>query len=273
VAVWGILNVTPDSFSDGGQYLAPDAAVARAEQMVAEGADVIDLGGESTRPGASPVSEREELARVLPVLRRLRARLTVPISIDTYKAPVARVALAEGAAIINDISAGCFDDRMLGVAAASGVPIVLMHMQGTPASMQHTATYPDDDVVAAVTAFLDTRIAAARDAGVAAEHIILDPGIGFGKTTEHNLALIDQLDAIAALGHPVLIGPSRKRFLGAVTGADPGQRLEATAAAIAIGIDRGATHVRVHDVGPMVRVARMAEAFSRRRHRGGAGEP
>jgi dihydropteroate synthase len=270
VAVVGILNVTPDSFSDGGRYVEPAAAAARAEEIVAEGGDAVDIGAESTRPGAAPVPEGEELRRLLPVLKAVRARIEVPILVDTYKAAVARAALDEGADAINDVSAGR-DPAMFAIAAAAGAPIVLMHMQGTPATMQGTPTYPGDDVVGVVRAFLQVRIAAALAAGVARDRIVVDPGIGFGKTPAHNLVLISRLEAIVALGHPVLIGPSRKRFIAAVVNGAPLDRLEGTAAAVALAIDRGASMVRVHDIAPMVRVVRMAEALRRFRHDPTAG--
>lgn len=260
VAVVGILNLTPDSFSDGGRYVDPEVAVSRAEEMVAEGADALDLGGESTRPGAMPVPCDEEVRRLLPTLRRLRRRVTVPISVDTRKAAVARAAIDEGADIINDVSAGSFDSEMVGVVAAASVPMVFMHMQGTPADMQRAPSYPRDDVVTTVVAFLRDRAATARQAGMAPEHIILDPGIGFGKTTAHNLRLIDRLDAVVALGFPVLVGPSRKRFIGEITGGGVHNRIEGSAAAVSLAVDRGASLVRVHDVGFMVPVVRMAEA-------------
>jgi dihydropteroate synthase len=261
VAVLGVLNVTPDSFSDGGRYVDPEAAAGHGEAMVAAGADGVDLGGESTRPGAAPVPCAEELRRVLPALRRLRSRIRVPISIDTSKAEVARAALAEGADLVNDVSAGRLDPQMLATVAAAGVPIVLMHMRGTPRDMQEHPAYPGDDVVGAVVAFLDERAATARAAGVAADRIVLDVGLGFGKTTAHNLALVNGLDAVRALGYPVLVGPSRKRFVADVVGGDPQDRVEGTAAAVALAVARGAAIVRVHDVGPMVRVVRMAEAI------------
>ena len=264
-AVLGILNVTPDSFFDGGRHTEPERAAARGVEMVGEGADAIDLGGESTRPGAVSVPAGEELRRVLPTLRRLRALVQVPISVDTYKAAVARAALDEGADIINDVSAGRFDSGMLDVVATTKVPVILMHMQGTPANMQVHPSYPHDDVVAAVVDFLRERAAAAREAGVRSDRIILDPGVGFGKTTAHNLALISRLDALVALGYPVLAGPSRKRFLGEITGSAPEDRLEGTAAAVALAVDRGAALVRVHDVAAMVRVVRVAEACRRAR--------
>jgi len=256
----GILNVTPDSFFDGGRYVDPGHAAAHAQALVAAGADAVDIGGESTRPGASPVPQAEELRRVLPVLRRVRPAVSVPISIDTYKAAVARRALDEGADMINDVSAGRFDPEMLDVVAGADAAIVLMHMQGVPAAMQRAPAYPGGDVVGVVEDFLRERAAAGRDAGVARSRIVLDPGIGFGKTTLHNVQLLDRLDAVVRLGYPVMVGPSRKRFIGELTGDEPAGRLAGTAAAVALAIDRGASLVRVHDVEAMVSVARVASA-------------
>jgi dihydropteroate synthase len=266
VAIVGILNVTPDSFFDGGRYADPERAVAHAEAMVAAGADALDVGGESTRPGATPVPEAEEMRRVLPVLRRIRPRVSVPISIDTYKVRVARAALDAGADIVNDVSAGRFAPDMLEVVAATGAAVVLMHMRGAPADMQLAPTYPGDDVVGAVRDFLRERALAAEAAGVEPGRIVLDPGIGFGKTTPQNLRLIDRLDALVALGYPVMVGLSRKRFIGELTGQGPADRLAGTAAAVTLAIDRGVSLVRVHDVDTMVPVARVAAAC-----RGGSG--
>jgi dihydropteroate synthase len=260
VAIVGILNVTPDSFFDGGRYADPEHAVSHAEAMVAEGADALDIGGESTRPGATPVPEAEELRRVLPVLQRLRHRVAVPISIDTYKARVARAALDAGADMVNDVSAGRFTPDMLEVVAAAKAAVVLMHMRGVPADMQLAPTYPGGDVVGAVRDFLRERALAAEAVGVDPARIVLDPGIGFGKTTPQNLRLIDRLDALVELGYPVMIGPSRKRFIGELTGEGPADRLAGTAAAVALAIDRGVSLVRVHDVGMAVPVARVAAA-------------
>jgi dihydropteroate synthase len=266
--VVGILNVTPDSFFDGGRYADPGHAAAHAQALVAAGADAIDIGGESTRPGAARIPQEEELRRVLPVLRRVRPAVSVPISIDTYKAGVARKALDEGADMINDVSAGRFEPEMLRVVAAADATIVLMHMQGVPADMQRAPAYPGGDVVGVVAAFLRERAEAGQDAGVARSRIVLDPGIGFGKTTAHNLLLLDRLDAVIRLGYPVMVGPSRKRFIGELTGDEPAGRLGGTAAAVALAIDRGASLVRVHDVEAMVPVARVASAC---RARAGAG--
>ena len=272
VAVVGILNLTPDSFSDGGRHSDAEAAVERGEGMVAEGADVIDLGAESTRPGAISVPLDEELRRLLPVLRKLRARVRTPISIDTSKAEVARAAIDLGADIINDVTAATGDSRMLETVRRGGTSIVLMHMQGRPATMQDAPTYAGDDPVPEVVEFLAGRARAACQAGISPERIVLDPGLGFGKTTLHNLTLIDRLTDLVVLGYPVLVGPSRKRFLGDLTGDPAPERLHGTMAVLALIIDRGAVAVRVHDVGPAVRVARVVEAVHEARRRGmGAG--
>ena len=245
-AVMGVINVTPDSFSDGGEYLDPGTAVARGVALVADGADVLDVGGESTRPGSDPVPADVEMARVLAVIRGLREATDVPISIDTTKAVVAEAAIAAGASFVNDVSAMRVDPRMAEVVAAAGVPVCLMHMRGTPKTMQDDPRY--DDVVAEVAAFLAERVQAARDAGITEDAICIDPGIGFGKTGEHNLSLLRHLDAIAAVGPPVVIGVSRKRFLGAIIGDAERGRAVATAAANVEAVRRGAWMVRVHDV-------------------------
>ncbi len=255
----GILNVTPDSFSDGGAYRGPEAAAARGAEMVAEGADIIDVGGESTRPGARPVPEAEELARVIPAVRALRERTDALISVDTMKASVARAALAAGADVVNDVSALRFDPDMAGVVAASGAPIVLMHMRGTPETMQSFPAYRD--LFGEISSFLAERVEAARKAGIAADKIILDPGIGFGKTVEDNLALIDGLEFLEALDRPVLAGVSRKGFIGRTLGLEPGDRLEGSLAAGVICVARGAHILRVHDVRPTRRAADMADAI------------
>ncbi len=270
VTVMGILNVTPDSFSDGGRFLDPGAAAEHAEQLVAEGADIVDIGAESTRPGATALGVDEEIARLLPALERVRARVRVPLSVDTYKARVAAAALAAGADMVNDVTAGVGDAGMLPLVARAGVPMVLMHMHGTPATMQQAPVYARDDVLGTVVDFLRARVDAALAAGISGERLILDPGIGFGKTTAHNLVLLDRLDVVAALGYPVLVGPSRKRFIAEIVG-DDAARLEGTAAAVAIAVDRGAAMVRVHDVRSMVRVARMAAALRRQRRHADGG--
>lgn len=240
----GVLNLTPDSFSDGGRYATPQAALERAHQMVAEGADLLDLGGESTRPGAEPVSAEEEKRRVLPVLEALLP-LGVPLSIDTRKPEVAAEALALGVHLLNDVT-GLRDERMIALAARHGVPAVIMHMPvPDPATMQQHARYAD--VVAEVREFLQTQARKALEAGV--PQVVLDPGIGFGKTLEHNLKLIRHLDELAALGHPVLLGASRKRFIGTLSGVEPAeQRVMGTVAAHLFGVSRGARILRVHDV-------------------------
>ena len=241
-----MINVTPDSFSDGGEYLHPEIAVARGVALAAEGAGLLDVGGESTRPGSGGVTADVELDRVLPVIRGLREATDVPISIDTSKAVVAEQAIAEGAAFVNDVTALRGDPRMAGVVAEAGVPVCLMHMRGTPRTMQDDPRY--DDVVAEVAAFLAERAQAAEASGIAREAICIDPGIGFGKTGEHNLSLLRRLEAIVAVGPPVVVGVSRKRFLGAIIGDPDAPRAVATAAANVEAVRRGAWMVRVHDV-------------------------
>jgi dihydropteroate synthase len=243
----GVLNVTPDSFSDGGRWLDPEAAAAHGLRMVAEGADVVDVGGESTRPGADPVAAAEEARRVLPVIEALAPH--VRVSIDTRKAEVAEAAIAAGATLLNDISAS-----LAGVAAAGGVGWVAMHMQGEPQTMQAAPTYVD--VVAEVRAFLVERASQARGAGV--DEVWIDPGIGFGKTLAHNLALLAHLDQLVDTGFPVVVGTSRKSFLGKLTGDAPtDDRVEASVATAAWSLARGAAMVRVHDVAPTVAAARL----------------
>jgi dihydropteroate synthase len=250
-AVMGIVNVTPDSFSDGGRFLAPDDAIAHGLRLVAEGADLLDVGGESTRPGSDPVRADVELARVLPVIEALAARAGVPISIDTTKASVARAALAAGASMVNDVSAFRGDPDMAAVVAEAGVPVCLMHMLGRPKTMQDDPRY--DDVVSEVAAFLAERARAAEAAGVDRACICVDPGFGFGKTADHNLALLRRLDAIAAVGYPVLVGVSRKRFVGALARSerfDDAARVAGTVAANVAAFARGGWMFRVHDVLP-----------------------
>jgi dihydropteroate synthase len=245
-AVMGVLNVTPDSFSDGGRFLAPTAAVAHGESMAADGADLIDVGGESTRPGSEPVSADEELRRVAPVIERLATSVEVPLSIDTRKSGVARAALAAGASFVNDVSALRGDPAMAAVVAEAGADLCLMHMKGEPKSMQEDPRY--EDVVSEVKAFLESRLAFALQEGIAEERIWLDPGIGFGKTLEHNLELLRRLDEIAAIGRPVVVGASRKRFLGALTGRPELERLPGSLAAAVMAVERGASMIRAHDV-------------------------
>jgi dihydropteroate synthase len=262
--VMGILNVTPDSFSDGGRYYDAGAALARAERLVEEGADLLDVGGESTRPGAAAVDAAEDRARAVPLIRRLYERLgnAVPISVDTRKAEVARAALEAGAAIVHDVSA-LADPAMAGVVQGAGAGVVLMHMRGTPETMQALARY--GDVVGEVSAELDTAYRAALARGIAAEQIVLDPGIGFAKTGEHNLALLASLDALTArLDRPLLLGPSRKAFLGELLGGvPPEERAVGTAAACVAGVLGGARIVRVHDVHAVRQAVDVAEAIRR----------
>lgn len=258
--IMGILNVTPDSFSDGGLYLDTDKAVERSFEIEKEGADIIDIGGESTRPGALPLSPEEELSRVVPIIEKLKSRLRIPISIDTYKAEVAREAIKAGASIINDISGLRFDPEMVTVAAEYDVPVVIMHIKGTPRDMQINPVY--QDLIGEIRHFLEEGISIAQKAGVDDDMIIIDPGIGFGKTFEHNLEIINRLDEFRSLGMPILLGPSRKSFIGKILDLPPGDRLEGTAAAVAIGIMKGANIVRVHDVSSIVRVARVVDAIT-----------
>lgn len=259
--VMGVLNITPDSFSDGGQFLDPAAAVAQARQMMADGADIIDIGGESTRPGADPVPAAEEMRRILPVIRSLREAGLGPISVDTYKAEVAAAAVDAGAVIINDIGGLTLDPDVATVAARTGAYLVVMHLRGTPRTMQQHTDY--DDVVAEVIAFLRRQLQRAQEAGVPPDHLIADPGIGisFGKTASQNLEILRRLSEFAVLQVPILVGTSRKGFIGRVLGLPVDQRLEGTAATVAAAILHGAAIVRVHDVLPMVRVARMTDAI------------
>jgi dihydropteroate synthase len=258
--IMGILNVTPDSFSDGGRYADAEPALAHARDMAAAGADIIDIGGESTRPGAAPLAQEEELRRIIPLIERLSAELTVPISVDTYKSSVAKKAIEAGAAIVNDISGLRFSPDMANVVADTGVAVVIMHIKGTPRDMQQNPVY--DDVVGAVMAYLEEGIEIAVKAGVDREKILIDPGIGFGKTLEHNLIILNRLEEFRALGRPILLGPSRKKFIGTVLGIPvPEQRVDGTAAAVALGIERGARVLRVHDVARMAQVAKMTDAI------------
>ena len=258
-AVMGIVNVTPDSFSDGGKFFDPSRAAAHGEKMALDGADLIDVGGESTRPGARPVPAEEEILRVLPVIRRLRDKIAIPISIDTTKSAVARAALDAGADIINDVSALGADPAMAPLAAREKTPVVLMHMQGTPRNMQRNPSYRD--VVEEVRDFLRRRVEFAMNAGVEAGNIVVDPGIGFGKNLDHNLALLGGIGRIAALGRPVLVGASRKTFIGDLLDAVPEERLEGSLAASVAAALAGAHIVRVHDVREAVRALRVADAL------------
>ncbi len=257
--VCGILNVTPDSFSDGGRFLDPAAAALHAREMVAQSADMIDIGAESTRPGSARISAAEQIARLKDVLPAVAA-LGVVVSVDTTLAAVAQFALDSGAAVINDVSAGREDAAMLPLAARHGCPIILMHMLGEPATMQKAPHY--DDVVGEVKSFFSQRTAAAVSVGVKSDRIILDPGIGFGKTIQHNLTLLARTAELAALGCPLMIGVSRKRFIGEITGAaDPAERVWGSMAAAVTCYERGATIFRVHDVAPTVAALKIAAAI------------
>jgi len=256
--VMGVLNVTPDSFSDGGQHAGIDAAVARGERMVEEGAGIVDVGGESTRPGAAPVSVEEEIRRVVPVIERLAARIGAPVSVDTSKPEVIRAAVAAGASMVNDVRS-LRRPGALEAAAASGAAVCLMHMQGEPATMQDEPRY--EDVVAEVRAFLASRVAACGTAGIPRERICVDPGIGFGKTAGHNLALLAHLDDLGADGLPVLVGVSRKSVVGIITGRAPGERLAGSVAFAALAVARGASIVRAHDVAATVDAVRVGSAL------------
>jgi dihydropteroate synthase len=265
--VMGVVNVTPDSFSDGGRFYDPAAAVAQGERMAAEGADIIDIGGESTRPFSEPVPVEEEARRVVPVIAALAARVRVPISIDTTKAAVARPALEAGAAMINDISALRFDPDLAGVGAEFGVPVILMHMRGEPRSMQMAPHY--DELVSEIIGFLKAAATAAEQRGIPRERLIVDPGIGFGKTPEHNLQLIKHLPALAALDLPLLVGPSRKSFIRRLVKPDGAQDIPATLpvvetgtqAAVAAAVLNGAHIVRVHDVANTVATVKVVDAI------------
>jgi len=257
----GIVNVTPDSFSDGGLWLDPAAAIAHGRDLVAEGAAILDVGGESTRPGAEPVDADEEARRVLPVLEGLRDA-GATLSIDTTKRLVAEAALGAGATLVNDVSALRFDPELAGVCADAGCDVCLMHMLGEPRTMQEDPRY--DDVVDDVRAFLEERLAFAVAEGIAEERVLLDPGIGFGKTTDHNLELLRRLDELTTLGRPVVVGTSRKSFLGRLTGREvASERVAGTVATNVIALERGATVFRVHDVAPNVEALTVAAATLR----------
>lgn len=259
--VMGVVNVTPDSFSDGGQHGDEDTAVAHGEQLLAAGADLVDVGGESTRPGAEAVDADTELERVLPVVRRLAGAGAI-VSIDTTKSRVAAEAVAAGAAVVNDVSAGRIDGDLLATVADLGVPYVLMHMQGTPRTMQDDPSY--DDVVAEVFEFLAEHLQHLEDAGLPRDRVLVDPGIGFGKTSEHNLRLLAELRQFTALGRPVVVGASRKRFIGELTGVDePDERVVGSTTTAALAVANGANVVRVHDVAATVQAVNVAAALRR----------
>jgi len=261
VLVMGILNVTPDSFSDGGRFFSNSDIAAQIDIMVESGADIIDVGGESTRPYAEPLSIEDELARVLPAIRLIRQRYPIPISIDTTKAEVARKALDEGADIINDISALRFDQNMISLVRETEVPVIIMHMQGTPSDMQVDPHY--DDVVVEIKDFFKERIAWAAENGVSGKRLIIDPGIGFGKTVEHNLSILRRVSEFSELGCPVLIGHSRKAFIGKLLNTEVDERDVASAAISALCTMKGVSILRVHDVGKTVQAVRMAEAINK----------
>ncbi len=260
--VMGIVNVTPDSFFDGGQYYDPQRAVAHALRLVAEGADLLDIGAESTRPGALPVDEHEERRRLLPVVSAVARAVSVPISVDTSKAEVARAALDAGAVMVNDVTALRGDKAMVDVVAETRASLVVMHMQGIPETMQQAPHY--DDVVGDIAQFLEERARFAMDHGVERDRIVLDPGIGFGKTLTHNLALLANLHVFTELGFPLLVGPSRKGFIGQLTHQSVDARAWGTAAVVALAVQQGARILRVHDVGPMRDVVSVADAVARR---------
>jgi dihydropteroate synthase len=262
--IMGILNVTPDSFSDGGIHFEKADALERGLRMAEEGADIIDIGGESTRPGSEPLPLKEELRRVIPVIEALSGKLAIPLSIDTYKAEVARRALDSGASMVNDISGLRFDHRMAEVVSERKVPVSVMHIKGTPKSMQQNPVYRD--LIPEIIDYLGESISLARNAGLPEDMVIVDPGIGFGKTFDHNLEILHNLDRLASLGRPILVGPSRKAFIGKILDSAPAhERVFGTAAAVAVSIMKGAQIVRVHDVKEMAEVARVADAIKRER--------
>ena len=256
--VMGIVNVTPDSFSDGGQFFSPEVAISHASNLIGQGADIIDIGGESTRPGAEQVSESEELKRVIPVIEKIRTdNPTILISIDTTKASVAKHAVEAGADIINDVSGLSFDNNMIGIVESFNIPVVIMHMKGNPQNMQLNPEYKD--IVNEILDFFKMKITIAIQSGINRSMIILDPGIGFGKTVEHNFELLSRLNEFNVLELPIMIGPSRKSFIGITLDLPPEDRVEGTAAAVSAGVMNGASIVRVHDVKSMKRVVRIIE--------------
>jgi dihydropteroate synthase len=259
--IMGIINVTPDSFSDGGRFLSEEAVVAQVGEMIEAGVDVIDIGGESTRPFSEPVPPEDELHRVIPAIQAIRRHFSVPLSIDTTKAMVARAALEEGADLINDISSFRFDPQMITLARESGAPVIIMHMKGTPRNMQVLPVYRN--VVAEITSFFQERIDWAEARGVSSERLIVDPGIGFGKTIDHNLTILKHLSELQSLGCPILVGHSRKAFIGKTIGIEAAdQRDEASAVLSALCAASGAAFLRVHDVRRTVQAVRLQEAIA-----------
>ena len=264
VVVMGILNLTPDSFYDGGRYSKEAQALRRVEEMIGEGADIIDVGGESVRPGADPISVDEELSRVMPVIEKIRRSFLIPISIDTYKAEVARQAIEEGAEMVNDVSGLRFDLDLRKVVARYGVPVILMHIKGTPKNMQDNPRY--DSLMEEIISYLSRSIKLAEEAGVDPARIIVDPGIGFGKTTAHNLEILRRLAELNSLGKPILVGLSRKSFIGNVLGLPQEERLEGGLAASCVAVCGGARILRTHDVNPTRRAVDMVQAILRSSH-------
>lgn len=260
--IMGILNVTPDSFSDGGLYYDTSSAIERAYRMVDEGADIIDIGGESTRPGSEQVTIGEELRRTIPVIESLAGKLTIPLSIDTYKSEVAKRALDAGASMVNDISGLRFDPEMLEVVSEYKVPVVIMHIKGTPKNMQQNPVY--EALLPEIMDYIRMSIQIAEQSGISGDKIIIDPGIGFGKTFDHNLEIINNLHEFTLLEKPIMVGPSRKAFIGKILGDVPAtERLEGTAATVVICIMNGANIVRVHDVKEIVKVVKVVDAIKR----------
>lgn len=260
--IMGILNITPDSFSDGGLHFDASVAIEQGIRMVSDGADILDIGGESTRPGSQPVSLEEELRRTIPVIKALAKKVAVPISIDTYKAEVALQALAAGASIVNDISGLRFDPEMPQVIAQYKVPVVIMHIKGRPREMQQNPEY--EALIPEIMDYFRISMRLAKKFGIPDEYMILDPGIGFGKTFDHNLEILNNLEQFTLFEKPLLVGPSRKAFLGKILGDVPASdRLEGTAAAVAVSIIKGTNIIRVHDVKEMARVAKVIDAIKR----------
>ena len=263
--IMGILNLTPDSFSEDGIYKDLSRALEEAERIVEEGADIIDIGGESTRPGARVISQEEEIERVMPVIKELAKRIKLPISIDTHKSEVALRALDNGASIVNDITGLESDRAMAGCIARYNAGVIIMHIKGTPQTMQKNPLY--DDLIGEITEKLSLLVGNAERCGIKKENIIVDPGIGFGKTTSHNLEILNSLSRFRVLGRPILVGPSRKSFIGNILGVGPQERIFGTAAAVAISIKNGADIIRVHDVKGMKQVAEITDAIVRTKPR------